>query len=389
MLANLLKLKPKIIIVAAHPLTINTFLREITRRLSKWAEIYVLIKFDQCDFIHADVKENSKLISIPIQRKIFLLKDLWTFFILLKEISLIRPNCVISATPKAGFLTQLSAFLLMIKTRLHIFTGQVWVNKKGILRFILKNIDTLTGRFTTMNLVDGSAQQKFLVEEKVLNYRKSRVTGYGSVSGVDLNKFKFNINYRNELRSKYNLSDNALVLIYLGRIEKDKGISDLVEAFKKFILPKHKESHLFIVGYPESNSLISSLMESKEILGRHLQLIGPTLNPEKYLSFADIFCLPSYREGLNVTLLEAAACELSCVSTDIYGTHDALIDEISGLKYKPKDIEQLASQINRLIKDKKLTSKLKANALERVKKYFDSQIVSELFDQFIFNLLKK
>ena len=99
--------------------------------------------------------------------------------------------------------------------------------------------------------------------------------------------------------------------------------------------------------------------------------------------------LASYREGLNVTLLEAAACELSCVSTDIYGTHDALIDEISGLKYKPKDIEQLASQINRIIKDKKLTAKLKANALERVKKYFDSKIVSELFDKFIFDLLKK
>lgn len=389
MLANLLKLKPKIIIVAAHPLTINTFLREITRRLSKWAEIYVLINFDQNDFIHSDVKENAKLISVPIQRKISLLKDLWAFFILLKEIFLIKPNCIISATPKAGFLTQLSSFLLMIQTRLHIFTGQVWVNKKRILRYILKNIDTLTGKFTTMNLVDGSAQQKFLVNEKVLNYRKSRVTGYGSVSGVDLNKFRFSIKHRNELRSKYNLQDNDLVIIYLGRIDKDKGISDLVEAFEKFILPKNKNSHLFIVGYPESSSLISSLMQSKEILGRHLQLIGPTLNPEKYLSFADIFCLPSYREGLNVTLLEAAACELSCVSTDIYGTHDALIDEISGLKYKPKDIEQLASQINRIIKDKKLTAKLKANALERVKKYFDSKIVSELFDKFIFDLLKK
>ena len=67
------------------------------------------------------------------------------------------------------------------------------LNKNRNLRFILINIDTLTGKFTTMNLVDGSAQQKFLVKEKVLNYRKSRVTGYGSVSGVDLNKFNFSI----------------------------------------------------------------------------------------------------------------------------------------------------------------------------------------------------
>ena len=347
------------------------------------------MKFNQTDYIHPDVKENVRLISIPIQRKISPLRDLLAFFILLKKIYAIRPNCIISATPKAGLLSQLSAFLLMIKTRVHIFTGQVWVNKKGKLRFLLKNMDKLIGTFTTMNLVDGSAQQKFLVQERVLNYQKSRVTGYGSVSGVDLKKFKYSKESRIELRSKYNLEESALVLIYLGRIDNDKGINDLVKAFKNYILPTHKNSHLFIVGYPEDNNLISSLMSAKEILGRHLQLIGPTLNPEKYLSFADIFCLPSYREGLNVTLLEAAACELLCVSTDIYGTHDALIDEISGLKYKPKDIKQMADQICRIIEDKELAQMLKINALKRVRKYFDSKIVSELFDKFIFEILNR
>ena len=384
-----MNLKPKIIIVAAHPLTFNTFLREITKRLSKWAEIYVFVKFNQSDFIHPDIRDNAKLISIPIQRKISPLRDLLAFLILLKEIYTIRPNCIISATPKAGLLSQSSAFLLMIKTRVHIFTGQVWVNKKGKLRFLLKHMDKLIGTFTTINLVDGSAQQKFLVQEKVLNYDKSSVTGYGSVSGVDLKKFKYSIESRIELRSKYNLKESDVVLIYLGRIDKDKGINDLVNAFKNFILPIYKNSHLFIVGYPEDNALISSLMSSKEILGRHLQLIGPTLNPEKYLSFADIFCLPSYREGLNVTLLEAAACELSCVSTDIYGTHDALIDEISGLKYKPKDIKQLAEQICRIIEDKELAKKLKSNALMRVRKYFNSKIVSDLFDKFIFEIIHR
>ena len=97
-----------------------------------------------------------------------------------------------------------------------------------------------------MNLVDGSAQQKFLVNEKVLNYRKSRVTGYGSVSGVDLNKFRFSIKHRNELRSKYNLQDNDLVIIYLGRIDKDKGISDLVEAFENLFCQKIK-THIYLL----------------------------------------------------------------------------------------------------------------------------------------------
>ena len=382
-------MKPKIVIVAADPLTFNTFLRAITKKLSKWADIYVLVNIHKDIFLHPDVKNNVKIVPIPIKRKISPLRDFLAFLILLKEISAIRPQCVISATPKAGFLSQFCSFLLIIKTRIHIFTGQVWVNKKGRLKFILKSIDKLIANFTTINLVDGSAQQKFLVDEKVLSYRKSKVTGYGSVSGVDLKKFKFNNKFRSEIRSKYNLKESSKVILYLGRIDVDKGIIDLLEAFENYILPIHKDSYLFIIGYPEDHALISHLLSSKEILGSHLQISGPTLNPEKYLSFADVFCLPSYREGLNVTLLEAAACELSSVCSDIYGTNDALIDEISGLKFQPKDIKELANQIIRIIEDEKLAKRLKVNALERVQKYFDSNIVTDLFDKFIFQDLEK
>ena len=377
-------MKPKIIVVAAHPLTINTFLRALILRISQWAEIYIIANFRQDDFIHEDIRNNASIISVPIQRVIAPWLDLCALAQILYWIIRIRPACVISATPKAGFIAQLASFLLIVKTRLHIFTGQVWANKKGFSKLLLKSIDTLTGQFTTMNLVDGNAQQKFLVNESVLSYKKSRVTGYGSVSGVDTSRFKFNSEFRKDIRSKYNISETSKVIIYLGRLDSDKGIMDLVNAFSNYVLPKYPETFLFIVGFPEDYSLISSLLFAKVELGLHLQLIGPTRYPEKYMSFADIFCLPSYREGLNVTLLEAAACELLCISTDIYGTHDALIDESTGLKYYPGSVVDLGSQINRLISDPSLSERLRANAFSRVKRLYDSNVVSELFSEFIF-----
>ena len=377
-------LKPKIIVVAAHPLTINTFLRALTLRISQWAEIYIIANFNEDDFIHSDIRNNASIICVPIQRIISPRLDIYALVQILYWIIRIRPACVISATPKAGFIAQLASFILMVRTRLHIFTGQVWANKNGFSKFFLKSIDALTGKFTTMNLVDGNAQQKFLVNQRVLSYKKSRVTGYGSVSGVDTSRFKFNSKFRNDLRSKYNIPESSKVIIYLGRLDSDKGIMDLVNAFSTYVLPKHPDTFLFIVGFPEDYSLISSLLFAKVDLGLHLQLIGPTRDPEKYMSFADIFCLPSYREGLNVTLLEAAACELLCISTDIYGTHDALIDESTGLKYQPGSVIDLGSQINRLISDTSLSKKLKANAFSRVKRLYDSNVVSELFSRFIF-----
>ena len=138
-------------------------------------------------------------------------------------------------TPKAGF--QKLSFQRTI--RIHIFTGQVWVNKKGVLRF-LKLADKIICKLSTKSLVDSKSQQEFLLKENVIKSLDSDVILNGSICGVDVNKFKPNLEIKKKTRKEINVKEDDIVLLFVGRLNKDKGVFDLLNAFnelsKNFII---------------------------------------------------------------------------------------------------------------------------------------------------------
>ncbi len=103
------------------------------------------------------------LILLPIERKPSPWRDLLVLFQLFTLFRRERFDIVHSIMPKTGMLAMLAAWLARVPTRIHTFTGQVWVTKQGVQRILLKWFDKLIGSFATCALADSPSQRDFLV----------------------------------------------------------------------------------------------------------------------------------------------------------------------------------------------------------------------------------
>ena len=235
-------------------------------------------------------------------------------------------------------------------------------------------------------LSDSYHQKKFLEDKKIVSQDSLKVLANGSICGVDTSRFYPNTNYRSEIRKNYNISSDSIILLFLGRLSKDKGILDLANVFNEILMKKiSKDIYLFLVGSDEENIKIKIEALCKKNL-KKIFFIEFTDYPEKYMAAADIFCLPSYREGFGMAALEASACELPVITSKIYGLIDAVKENYTGLFHEVKNKEQMKRCIIRLVEDEKLRETLGKQGRERVLKDFQQEYVTNEFVKFIQNL---
>jgi glycosyltransferase involved in cell wall biosynthesis len=212
-----------------------------------------------------------------------------------------------------------------------------------------------------------------LVKNKIIG-KKSRVIANGSICGVNTNRFYLNNKSRSKIRNELNINENETVVLYLGRMVKDKGIFDLVESISN--LRDESMICLLLVGEDEEGS-IDKILGHK--LKSNIRVIYKafTNNPEDYLNASDIYCMPSYREGFGLSILEAAACSIPAVAYDIYGVSDAVISNETGILVRVGKIEALTNAIEFLIKNPKKRWEMGQKALNRVQEFFTGELVIE------------
>ena len=275
----------KICIVVSTPMTVKAFLLKHIEILSNEYEITIVSNSNLDLSQEYKIKCLSKY--IPINRKINFLEDIKSVILLYRFLKKEKFNLVLSVSPKAGLISSISSFLARIENRIHFFTGQVWATKRGIFRFILKSVDKLIATLNTNNLIDSPSQKEFLIREKVIQDEKSTVLLKGSISGVDVNKFSFNEEIRLELKDKYKIKNDDIVFMFIGRLNTDKGIFDLVLAFDK-LLKEYENVKLFLIGPDEENieNQICEFLKFKNVIR-----IDYVSNPQEILNVADVFCV--------------------------------------------------------------------------------------------------
>lgn len=223
--------KKKIAFVVAIPMTARAFLMDHIAYLQKEYEVHLVANFPTDD----DKKEFEAVglicHSAPIQRSITIFGDLKGLFALKKLFKKEKFDCVHSVTPKAGLLTSIAGRMAGVPHRVHIFTGQVWATRTGIMRMLLKGLDKLMVKFDTNLLVDGEGQRQFLIKEGVLSEKNSKVPAEGSIAGIKLERYVISPVVRKQERENLGISDDKVVYIFLGRLNHDKGIGELFEAF--------------------------------------------------------------------------------------------------------------------------------------------------------------
>ena len=209
---------------------------------------------------------------------------------------------------------------------------------------------------------------------------KIKVLGSGSISGVNLHRFdpfRWNGEARASSRLELGIPSDALVIVFVGRVTRDKGIVELTQAFLD-LSAKYPNLFLLLVGpfEPDLDPLPMSTRATIEKNPR-IRSTGFCPEPERYLGTADIFCLPSHREGFGSVVVEAGAMGLPAVATDIIGLQDALEHGRTGLLTPAKNANALAEALELLVTQPELRRALGVEARKRAEQTFDSRIVNQ------------
>lgn len=368
----------KIVFVTAASETISSFLLAYIHGLSQEHEMHVVTSLSNGEKVRG-LNANITTHNIEITRNPNILDDLKSLYQLFKFFKKHQFDIVHSFTPKAGLLSQISAFFARVPIRFHTFTGQVWATQTGIKRLLLKQLDKITAGLATFCLVDSPSQQEFLIKERLLTHKNSYVLAKGSISGVNIDKFSFSQEIREQLRHSHNVMPNDFVFLFVGRLKKEKGLPELVNAFKS--LPAKASIKLFIIGSDEDN--LSTLFEKVD----NIEYIGFKTNIAEYYSFADTLCLPSHREGFGNVIIEAAACCLPAIASNIYGLCDAVEDENSGFLHEVKNVQAITNCMLKVLDNLDTLPQLRSNARDRVVSVFDERVLLKEFLRFYDNFM--
>lgn len=363
----------KICFVTASPLSLRAFMRNHMLRLTERYEVTAVANFSAED-LNGDWLPGVRLMPIQIARQINLPADPRALAALLCFFRSERFDAVHSVTPKAGLLAMTAARLARVPNRIHCFTGQVWTTRKGLVRKALKCADRVTAANATHIFADSVSQREFLESEAVVHRGQAEVLGAGSISGVDLERFRPDEVIRKRIRAEWGIAQNACILLFVGRLNRDKGVLVLAQAFAELTLDRN-DIWLVVVGPDEAG--ISN--EFERLCGNalpHVRRINYTATPEYAMAAADVFVLPSYREGFGSVVIEAAACGVPAVVSRIYGLTDAVEENVTGLMHPPGDVAALCNCMKQLCNDSALRLRMGDAARARAQADFSMNTIT-------------
>jgi glycosyltransferase involved in cell wall biosynthesis len=363
----------RVCFVLTSPFAVNGFLLNHFRVLADHYAITLLVNTLEYP-LSSKLDSRVRVVHLAIERQISPVQDLKVFFWLWKFFRTGKFDLVHSLTPKAGLLAMLAARFSGVKCRIHTFTGQVWATRRGFARFVLKSFDRAIVFAAARVLTDSFSQSRFLEREKLVRKGEAGVAGSGSISGVDPLRFMPNDESRRKLRAELAIPGDALVFISLGRINREKGVIDLVRAFATLVV-RHPAAWLLVAGPDEGQLAECILAEAGAGLDR-LVLVPRVVPAEDYLAAADVLVVPSYREGFGTVVLEAAAVGLPTIASRIYGLTDAVLDQTTGLLFPVGDIPALCSAMETMLRDDNCRLAMGNAARQRALSEFSADAVS-------------
>ena len=365
-------MKKSICFVSTSAYALNYFLKSHLNALCDHHQITVCLNKNELE-PSVDLSAEIRIQHFPISRKISLFTDIYCQIWLVVFFLRNRFDAVHTITPKAGLLGMFAAWLSAVPHRTHTFTGQIWVNRKGFIRTILKTADKIISMAATDLLADSASQRDFLINENICPAGAITVLGPGSICGVDLQQFRKNPAHNLKIRTEMKIKPNNLVFLFLGRLVEDKGVFVLIDAFIK-LAKENPNVFLMLVGPDEDNQRLTIERRLQAVKGSYA-ITGTTSEPEAFMNAANVLCLPSFREGFGGVVIEAGAIGLPALATRIYGLTDAVIENQTGLFSAPGDVQGLLDNMRRMTDDS-IRRPMGDQAQRHVTRTFNSQILT-------------
>lgn len=280
-----------------------------------------------------------------------------------------NPLIVHTHTPKAGIVGMLAAKLAGVPIRLHTVAGLPLMETTGSKRKVLNFVEKLTYALATKVYPNSKGLYDIILKEKFASPSKLKVLGKGSSNGIDTSYFdpaKYSEEFKMKLKQELNIPEANLVFIFIGRLVSEKGINELIQAFRK-LHQSNPDCNLLLVG-PFEKELDPLSPETLDIIQTHPGIIevGYQQDVRPYLAISDVLTFPSYREGFPNVVMQAGAMNISAIVTNINGCNEIISEGKNGLIIPPKNEEALYKAMLRLLENVKFRRSMALKAREEI-----------------------
>jgi glycosyltransferase involved in cell wall biosynthesis len=303
--------------------------------------------------------------SVPFSRRLLSFSH---FFALLKLIRLMRSrryDVVHAHTPVAAFIARIAAKMAGIPIIVYHLRGSFWDEPSRAVRLAYTAIEWLGARVTTYAFTINCIDREELVRRGI--FPPDRVTClHAGGSGVDVERFapgNITCEEQRQLRRELGIEADELVIGYVGRLVRAKGIINLLDAFETLVIA-HPEARLLLIGSTHSSERDKSVQKillqrlNGSSLANRVVLTGARTDIPSLLSIIDILVLPSYREGFGMTLGEASAMQRAVIATATRGAREIVQDGVTGRLVPVADTGALVSALKQLAADPHLRDQM-------------------------------
>lgn len=328
--------------------------------------------------------------SVPMERRVTPGKDLFALIDLVRILRRERPTILHAHTPKAGLLGMVAAFIARVPVRIYHLRGLPLATAEGPTRILLRLAEKTAALLAHRVLAVSASLRSAAADAGVCRAKKIEVLAGGSGNGVDaverFNPARFKAEDRLIARRRWGLPDDAIVIGFVGRLTRDKGLIELATAFRT-LAHRIPQLRLLIVGPEEKREPVPE--KSLESLQRDHRVHFTGMLDDAAVAYLamDILVLPTYREGFPNVILEAGAMELPVVATAVTGCVDAVVDGVTGRLVPARNAPALTAAIATYIDQPELARQHGQQGRERVMRDFRQEVIWEELERFYRRML--
>ena len=323
--------RPHIVVGITSPQTCLVLSGRL-RTLSKAGFQVTLVSSPGALLTRTAALEGVDSVAIPMRREMAPFADLVSLVRLWWLLFRLKPEMTEFSTPKAGLLGTIAAMLCGVPARVYFLRGLKLESCTGVKRRILLVAERLASFCSHAVLCNSDSLRNEAFALGLAPESKLRLLGGGSSNGVDVERFQPG---PSNLREGLGIPPDAHVVGFVGRLTRDKGLPELIEAFDAILAAK-PNAHLLLVGwFDAAEDALSRTLRTRIERHPRIHLTGFVSDVAPYYRVMDVMVLPTWREGFPNVVLEAAATGVPVVTTLSTGSRDAVVPEVTGLLIPP------------------------------------------------------